>query len=132
MSLPQEYGGGDRAAVERFVVVEELLRWGAPLGHHWVADRQSGPFIAKVGTAEQRERFLPAICRGELSFCIGMSEPDSGSDLASVVTWATRGDDGWIVQRHQGLDHRRPRARLADRARADQRRRRSPRGVERS
>ncbi len=43
------------------------------------------------------ERFLPAICRGELSFCIGMSEPDSGSDLASVVTWATRGDDGWIV-----------------------------------
>jgi len=97
MSLPREYGGGDRAAVERFVVAEELLRWGAPLGHHWVADRQSGPLIAKVGTPEQRERFLPAICRGELSFCIGMSEPDSGSDLASVVTRATRGDDGWIV-----------------------------------
>ncbi len=46
MSLPREYGGGDRAAVERFVVAEELLRWGAPLGHHWVADRQSGPLIA--------------------------------------------------------------------------------------
>ena len=86
MSLPREYGGGDRAAVERFVVAEELLRWGAPVGHHWVADRQSGPLLAKVGTPEQRERFLPAICRGELSFCIGMSEPDSGSDLASVVT----------------------------------------------
>ena len=97
MSLPREYGGGDRSAVERFVVAEELLRWGAPLGHHWVADRQSGPLIAKVGTAEQKERFLRAICRGELSFCIGMSEPDSGSDLASVVTRATRADDGWIV-----------------------------------
>ena len=78
-------------------MAEELLRWGAPVGHHWVADRQSGPLIAKVGTPDQRERFLPAICRGELSFCIGMSEPDSGSDLASVVTRATRGDDGWIV-----------------------------------
>ena len=91
MSLPREYGGGDRAAVERFVVAEELLRWGAPVGHHWVADRQSGPLIAKVGTPEQKERFLPAICRGELSFCIGMSEPDSGSDLASVVDARRRG-----------------------------------------
>jgi alkylation response protein AidB-like acyl-CoA dehydrogenase len=97
MSLPREYGGGDRSAVERFVVAEELLRWGAPVGHHWVADRQSGPLLAKVGTREQKERFLPAICRGELSFCIGMSEPDSGSDLASVVTRATRNDGGWIV-----------------------------------
>jgi alkylation response protein AidB-like acyl-CoA dehydrogenase len=97
MSLPTEYGGGDRPTVERFVVAEELLRWGAPLGHHWVADRQSGPLLAKVGTPEQKERFLPGICRGELSFCIGMSEPDSGSDLASVVTRATRVDDGWIV-----------------------------------
>ncbi|HEY3673561.1 MAG TPA: acyl-CoA dehydrogenase family protein [Acidimicrobiia bacterium] len=98
MSLPTEYGGGDRAAVERFVVAEELLRWGAPLGHHWVADRQSGPLLAKVGTTEQKERFLPGICRGELSFCIGMSEPDSGSDLASVVTRATPTDGGWIVR----------------------------------
>jgi hypothetical protein len=97
MSLPTEYGGGDRSAVERFVVAEELLRWGAPVGHHWVADRQSGPLIAKVGTPEQKERFLPAICRGELSFCIGMSEPDSGSDLASVKTRATPVEGGWLV-----------------------------------
>jgi alkylation response protein AidB-like acyl-CoA dehydrogenase len=97
MSLPREYGGGDRSAVERFVVAEELLRWGAPVGHHWVADRQSGPLLAKVGTPDQKERFLPAICRGELSFCIGMSEPDSGSDLASVATRATRVARGWIV-----------------------------------
>lgn len=97
MSLPTEYGGGARSAVERFVVAEELLRWGAPLGHHWVADRQSGPLIAKVGTSEQKERFLPAICRGEIGFCIGMSEPDSGSDLASVKTRATRTGGGWLV-----------------------------------
>ncbi len=97
MALPRQYGGGDRSAVERFVVAEELLRWGAPVGHHWVADRQSGPLIAKFGSEEQRERFLPGICRGELSFCIGMSEPDSGSDLASVVTRATRTDGGWLV-----------------------------------
>jgi hypothetical protein len=97
MSLPEEYGGGDRSAVERFVVAEELLRWGAPVGHHWVADRQSGPLIAKVGTSEQKGRFLPAICRGELSFSIGMSEPDSGSDLASVKTRATRVEGGWLV-----------------------------------
>jgi len=97
MSLPTEYGGGDRSAVERFVVAEELLRWGAPIGHHWVADRQSGPLIARYGTAEQKARFLPAICRGEIGFCIGMSEPDSGSDLASVRTRATRTDGGWLV-----------------------------------
>lgn len=97
MALPARYGGRDRTAVDRFVVVEELLRWGAPVGHHWVADRQTGPVINRFGTEEQKERFLPAICRGELSFSIGMSEPDSGSDLASVSTRATRAQDGWLL-----------------------------------
>jgi alkylation response protein AidB-like acyl-CoA dehydrogenase len=97
MALPRRYGGGDRSAVERFVVVEQLLRWGAPIGYHWIADRQSGPLIARFGTDEQKERFLPPICRGELSFAIGMSEPGSGSDLASVKTRATRADGGFIV-----------------------------------
>jgi len=97
MSLPRRYGGGDRAAVERFIVVEELLRWGAPVAHHWFADRQSGPLIARVGTEDQKERFLPAICRGELSFCVGMSEPDSGSDLASVKSRAERCSGGYLV-----------------------------------
>jgi alkylation response protein AidB-like acyl-CoA dehydrogenase len=97
MALPKEYGGHDRSAVDRFIVVEQLLRWGAPVGHHWVADRQSGPVIAKFGTEEQKQTFLPRICSGELSFCIGMSEPDSGSDLASVSTKAVRDGDGWIV-----------------------------------
>src|SRR5215472_14279592 len=95
MALPRRYGGGDRTAVERFVVVEELLRWGAPVGHHWVADRQTGPVINRFGTEAQKQRFLPPICRGELSFSIGMSEPNSGSDLASVQTRAARADGGW-------------------------------------
>jgi 3-oxocholest-4-en-26-oyl-CoA dehydrogenase alpha subunit len=97
MALPRRYGGGDRTAVERFVVVEELLRWGAPVGHHWVADRQTGPVINRFGTEAQKERFLPAICRGELSFSIGMSEPNSGSDLASVQARATRTEGGWLL-----------------------------------
>lgn len=97
MSIPREWGGHDRSAVDRFVVVEEMLRWGAPVGHHWVADRQTGNVILKFGTDEQRERFLPRICAGELGFSIGMSEPDSGSDLASVSTRAERDQGGWIV-----------------------------------
>ena len=97
MALPKEWGGSDRNAVDRFIVVEEMLRWGAPVGHHWVADRQTGNVILKFGSDEQRHRFLPAICRGELGFSIGMSEPDSGSDLASVSTRAERANDGWLV-----------------------------------
>lgn len=97
MALPTRYGGHDRSAVDRFIVVEELLSHGAPIGYHWVADRQTGSIINRFGTEEQRERFLPAICRGELGFSIGMSEPDSGSDLASVSTRATRGHGGWIL-----------------------------------
>jgi alkylation response protein AidB-like acyl-CoA dehydrogenase len=97
MALPKEWGGSDRKAVDRFIVVEEMLRWGAPVGHHWVADRQTGNVILKFGNDEQRKRFLPPICRGELGFSIGMSEPDSGSDLASVSTRAERATDGWLI-----------------------------------
>jgi alkylation response protein AidB-like acyl-CoA dehydrogenase len=97
MALPREYGGGDRSAVERFIVVEELLRRGVPLEHHWAADRQYGPLINRFGTEEQKRYFLPKICRGELSFCIGMSEPDAGSDLASVKARAVRVDGGWAL-----------------------------------
>jgi alkylation response protein AidB-like acyl-CoA dehydrogenase len=97
MALPKEYGGGGRSAVDRLVVVEELLAVGAPVGYHWVADRQSGPNIAAHGTAEQKRYFLPRIARGELCFAIGMSEPDSGSDLASVRARATPADGGWMV-----------------------------------
>lgn len=97
MALPRRYGGGERGAVERFLVVEELLRRGAPVSYHWVADRQTGPVISRFGTEAQKERFLPAICRGELAFSIGMSEPDAGSDLASVKTRAARVEGGWLL-----------------------------------
>ncbi len=97
MALPRRYGGAERGVVERFIVVEELLRWGAPVRFHWVADRQSGPLILRYGSKAQCERFLPAICRGEVSFSIGMSEPGAGSDLAAVQTRATRADGGWRV-----------------------------------
>ncbi|MER7544182.1 acyl-CoA dehydrogenase family protein [Actinomadura sp.] len=95
MTLPERYGGHGRSPLERFVVIEELLAAGAPVGAHWIADRQTGPSILAHGTEEQKARFLPAIARGECFFAIGMSEPDSGSDLASVRTRAERADGGW-------------------------------------
>ncbi|GAA4290574.1 acyl-CoA dehydrogenase family protein [Actinomadura sp. NPDC048955] len=95
MTLPERYGGHGRSPLERFVVVEELLAAGAPVGAHWIADRQTGPSILAHGTEEQKARFLPAIARGECFFAIGMSEPDSGSDLASVRTRAERDGGGW-------------------------------------
>jgi alkylation response protein AidB-like acyl-CoA dehydrogenase len=95
MVIPQEYGGRGRTYLERFVVTEELLVAGAPVAAHWVAERQIGPALLTYGTQEQKRAFLPAISRGELVFGIGMSEPDSGSDLASVRTRADRVDGGW-------------------------------------
>lgn len=97
MTLPREYGGQARPALHRFVVVEELLAAGAPVAAHWITDRQVGPTLLRYGTEAQRRRFLPAIARGELYFAIGMSEPDSGSDLASIRTSAVREEGGWRV-----------------------------------
>ncbi len=97
LTWPKKYGGHERSALERYVVAEELLAAGAPVAAHWVADRQSGPLLLKFGTEDQRQRILPGIVRGESYFSIGMSEPDSGSDLASVRTRAVKTNDGWRV-----------------------------------
>ena len=97
MTWPKKYGGHERSALERYVVIEEVLAAGAPVAAHWVADRQSGPLLLRFGTEEQRQRCLPKIAAGELYFAIGMSEPDSGSDLASVRTRATKTNEGWRV-----------------------------------
>jgi alkylation response protein AidB-like acyl-CoA dehydrogenase len=97
MTLPREYGGQARPALDRFVVVEELLAAGAPVAAHWITDRQVGPMLVRYGTESQRRQFLPGIARGELYFGIGMSEPDSGSDLASIRTSAVRDGEGWRV-----------------------------------
>ncbi|MXW00113.1 MAG: acyl-CoA dehydrogenase [Holophagales bacterium] len=95
MTWPREYGGSERSYLERYVVTEELLAACAPTAFHWFADRQIGPSILRYGTEEQKQRFLPPIARGELSFAVGMSEPDSGSDLASIRTRAEPADGGW-------------------------------------
>jgi alkylation response protein AidB-like acyl-CoA dehydrogenase len=97
MTWPKKYGGQERTALERYVVTEEMLAAGAPVGAHWVADRQSGPLLLRFGTEEQREAFLPPVTRGESYFAIGMSEPDSGSDLASIRTTARKIDGGWVI-----------------------------------
>ncbi len=95
MSFPKKYGGHERTALERYVVTEELLASGAPVAAHWIADRQSGSQILRFGTEEQKNLIIPKITSGECFFAIGMSEPDSGSDLASVKTKATKTNDGW-------------------------------------
>lgn len=97
MTWPKRYGGHERSSLERYVVLEEMLAAGAPVGYHWVADRQSGPNILRNGTEAQRQLVLPRIAAGECSFCIGMSEPDSGSDLAAARTRATAVQGGWVV-----------------------------------
>ncbi|MEK9671967.1 MAG: acyl-CoA dehydrogenase family protein [Rhodospirillaceae bacterium] len=97
MTWPKKYGGHERSALERYVVLEEMLAAGAPVAAHWVADRQSGPLLLRFGTEEQRQKYLPPITRGESYFCIGMSEPNSGSDLASIRTRADKTNDGWVV-----------------------------------
>lgn len=97
LTLPKEYGGQGRSHFARFVVVEELLAASAPVAAHWIGDRQSGPLIAKYGTEAQKRFYLPKICKAEAFFCIGMSEPNSGSDLASVATRAEKSANGWIL-----------------------------------
>ena len=95
LTLPIEYGGGGLGPFARFVVVEELLSVGAPVAAHWIGDRQSAPLILNYGTEAQRQHYIPPICRGEIFFCIGMSEPGAGSDLASVRTRADPTQGGW-------------------------------------
>jgi alkylation response protein AidB-like acyl-CoA dehydrogenase len=97
MTWPQRYGGHERSSLERYVVIEEMLAHGAPVSAHWVADRQSGPNILKFGTEEQKQHFLPRIAAGELCFCIGMSEPNSGSDLAGTRTRAVEVQGGYLI-----------------------------------
>ncbi len=97
MTVPPEYGGPGRSPLERYVVIEELLAAGAPVAAHWVSDRQIVPNLLRFGSEELRQRYLPAIARGECYFAIGLSEPDAGSDLAAVRTAGTKVDGGWRV-----------------------------------
>jgi alkylation response protein AidB-like acyl-CoA dehydrogenase len=97
MTWPVAEGGGGRPPIERLVVFEALISGGAPVASAWFADRQIGPTLLEFGTPEQRRRWLPDILAGESLWCIGMSEPDAGSDVASIRTRAVRDGDRWIV-----------------------------------
>lgn len=95
---PKAYGGQALSPLEQFVVIEELLAAGAPVGGHWLADRQSGPQIIRFGSDRAKQQILLEIVAGRCCFAIGMSEPNAGSDLASVRTKATREDGGWRIE----------------------------------
>jgi alkylation response protein AidB-like acyl-CoA dehydrogenase len=97
MTWPACYGGQEKTALERYVMTEEMLAGGAPVGAHWVADRQSGHQILRYGSERARQAILPRITAGACFFGIGMSEPDSGSDLAAVRTRAAQVDGGWRI-----------------------------------
>lgn len=98
LTWPKQYGGAARSNLVRHAVVEELLAAGAPVAAHWFADRQVGPSLLRHGTPRQRELLLPGMARGETYVSVGLSEPESGSDLASVRTRARRTDGGWRVR----------------------------------
>ena len=97
MIWPKRYGGHERHPLERYVVLEELLAAGAPVGAHWIADRQTGPLLSRYGTETQREKYLPGMARGEIYACIGLSEPGAGSDLAAIRSTARKANDGWRI-----------------------------------
>lgn len=97
ISWPRRWGGQERSVREQLAFVEEMEYWRAPVRAHSMAVSIVGPALMAHGNEAQRERFLPAILRGELAFCLGYSEPDAGSDLASLRTQARRQGDHWVI-----------------------------------
>jgi len=97
LTWPVEHGGGGRPAIDRLIIGEELIAAGAPIAAMWFADRQMGPTLIAFGRDDQREAFLPGILSGKTTWCIGMSEPNAGSDLAGLKTTATRDGDHWVI-----------------------------------
>ncbi len=94
---PKDCYGQGKSYMDRMVLTEELLHYGAPAAAHWFADRQMGPSIIRHGSDEQKEYFLPRIARGEIVFGIGMSEPEAGCDLASLRTKALEDGDSYVI-----------------------------------
>src|SRR5207253_29037 len=97
MTWPKKYGGHERSFLERYVVTEEMRVANAPTRRFFVADRQSGPVLLKYAPENIKMDILPRICRGEVCFAIGMSEPNSGSDLFAAKTRATKTDGGYLI-----------------------------------
>jgi len=97
LTWPEEYGGHGRSFIDRLIVTEEMLRYGAPAACHWFADRQIGGAIVHYGTDEQKKEILPKILKGEAYVGLGMSEPEAGSDLASLKTRAVEDGDDYVI-----------------------------------
>ncbi|MDQ1428858.1 MAG: hypothetical protein QOK39_2334, partial [Acidimicrobiaceae bacterium] len=106
---PQEYGGKGLTTMQAVVLAEEFERAAVPLRADFFGDTLVGPTILKWGTEAQKREFLPQILSGRISWCQGFSEPDAGSDLASVKTraeldgdeWVIHGQKVWTTQAHQ-------------------------------
>jgi 3-oxocholest-4-en-26-oyl-CoA dehydrogenase alpha subunit len=92
---PKEYGGQGRSAVEQFIFFDEAQRAGAPVP--FLTINTVGPTLMRYGTEEQKAAFLPPILRGEVHFSIGYSEPNAGTDLASLRTSAVFDGDEWVI-----------------------------------
>jgi len=92
---PREYGGQGRGPIEQYIFTEEIQRTGFPLP--FLTLNTVGPTIMRFGSAEQKERYLPPILRGELQVAIGYSEAEAGTDLAGLKTRAERHADGWVI-----------------------------------
>ena len=97
LTWPAEHGGGGRPPIDRLIIGEELISAGAPIAAMWFADRQMGPALIAFGRPDQQAEFLPGILAGETTWCIGMSEPGAGSDLAGLTTSARRDGDDWVI-----------------------------------
>ncbi len=92
---PKEYGGQGRSQIEQFIFFDESMRAGAPVP--MLTINTVGPTLMRHGTDEQKRFFLPKILKGELHFCIGYTEPNAGTDLASLTTRAVRDGDAWVI-----------------------------------
>ena len=95
VSWPEEYGGRDLSEMEQFLYYDEVQRQGVPIP--FLSTNTVGPTIMRYGTEEQRAEILPKILRGDLHFSIGYSEPEAGTDLASLRTRAVRDGDEYVI-----------------------------------
>jgi alkylation response protein AidB-like acyl-CoA dehydrogenase len=96
-SWPTEYGGKGLSLLEQVVLTEEFARASAPLRADFFGDTLVGPTILQWGTEEQKQTFIPRILRGQMAWCQGFSEPDAGSDLASLTTRAELDGEEWVI-----------------------------------
>jgi alkylation response protein AidB-like acyl-CoA dehydrogenase len=95
VGFPKEYGGQGRTSLEQFIFIDELRRAGAPLP--FVTLSTVGPALLELGSDEQKAEYIPRILAGEVHFAIGYTEPEAGTDLASLTTSAVRDGDDYVI-----------------------------------